>query len=68
MRTEARVLWLSERDGNGILRDAIGNEYYVDSSIVGFKELERKQEVNIEFSMLMPDKILVVKSIAPSIY
>ena len=30
---EAKVMWWSERDGNGILVDNAGNEYYFDKSV-----------------------------------
>lgn len=28
-----KVLWWSERDGNGVIKDVLGNEYYFDSSV-----------------------------------
>lgn len=30
---QGKVLWFDQRDGNGIIIDAEGNEYYTDSSI-----------------------------------
>ena len=29
-----KVLWWDKRDGRGIIQDASGNEYYVDSSVL----------------------------------
>lgn len=33
-RLKGKILWWSERDQNGIIRDHIGNEFYFDSSVL----------------------------------
>ena len=40
------VLWINEKNGNGICTDNSGNECYVDSSIRGFEQLKRKDIVS----------------------
>jgi len=36
------VLWIDNKNGNGICVDENKNEYYIDSSISGFNLLARK--------------------------
>lgn len=33
-RLQGKVLWFSIRDGNGIIKDEAGNEYYTDISLI----------------------------------
>ncbi len=47
MREVGKVLWISERDGNGIIIAANGNEYYFDTSVCrDFKDIKRNDIVN----------------------
>jgi len=34
-----KLLWYDHRDGNGIVEDAAGNEYYIDSSVLQFEQV-----------------------------
>ena len=61
--TGLKVLWISEKNGNGICIDNSGNECYIDSSINGFEQLKRNDQVDGEVYTLMPDKLLCVRSI-----
>jgi hypothetical protein len=58
-----KVLWISEKNGNGICIDNSGNECYIDSSIEGFEQLRRKDAIAGVVYRLSPDNILCVKSI-----
>lgn len=40
------VLWISEKNGNGICIDQKGNEYYIDRSIKGFDKLKIKDKID----------------------
>lgn len=42
LRIEGLILWYSSRDGNGIVVDPIGNEYYIDDSVINNKEAIRE--------------------------
>lgn len=33
---EVRVVWFDQKDGNGIVIDSLGREYYVDASVLSF--------------------------------
>ena len=44
--SQLTVLWISEKNGNGILLDSSKNEIYVDSSITGFSQLNYKDTVS----------------------
>lgn len=40
---QTTLVWFSDRDGNGIVKDVNGNEYYIDSSVLTFdKKLLQK--------------------------
>lgn len=58
-----KVLWISEKNGNGICIDNSGNECYIDSSIEGFEQLRRKDNVSGTVYRLLPDGILCVKNL-----
>lgn len=34
MKLQGTVLWFDTRDGNGIIKDADGNEFYTDISVI----------------------------------
>lgn len=63
--TFGKVLWWSCRDGNGIICDHHGNEYYLDHSVVGPK-LARKltRGALVLFVSDRCDNILVAKSVS----
>ena len=61
--TGLKVLWISEKNGNGICLDNSGNECYIDSSINGFDQLKRNDQIAGVVYALMPDKLLCVKSL-----
>jgi cold shock CspA family protein len=43
------ILWWDTRDGNGIIRDAEGNEYYTDNSVTnGVTDFKSGQTVSFE--------------------
>lgn len=46
LRIEGLILWYSSRDGNGIVVDPIGNEYYIDDSVINNKEIIREYGKN----------------------
>ena len=47
MRMIGKVLWISQRDGNGIIIDDNGNEYYFDTSVCKeFKDFKRNDIVS----------------------
>ena len=47
MRMIGKVLWISERDGNGIIITELGNEYYFDTSVCkDFKDIKRNDTVS----------------------
>lgn len=37
---EVKLLWYDQRDGNGIVEDSQGNEFYIDSSVLMFDQVE----------------------------
>ena len=46
MRMIGKVLWISQRDGNGIIIVDNGNEYYFDTSVCkDFKDIKRNDTV-----------------------
>lgn len=61
--SDLKVLWISEKNGNGICLDNSGNECYIDSSISGFEQLKRKDIISGIIYRLLPDNILCVKSL-----
>ena len=57
-------MWISFKDNNGVIIDCNDNEYYFDiSNNINFHDLKRNDRVIFEYSMLLPDKILVAKNI-----
>lgn len=59
-----KILWWSEKDTNGIIVDSKGNEFYIDQSVLGPKQLS-KIERGI-FVLFYPNRcndLLVAKSI-----
>ncbi len=61
-RINLKVLWISEKNKNGICVDKSGNEYYIDSSIKGFNELNRNNEFFAEVKRL-EKSLLVVREV-----
>ena len=62
MRMIGKVLWISERDGNGIIIADNGNEYYFDTSVCkDFKDIKRNDTVS--FSMGNISNCLVAKQV-----
>lgn len=56
-----QVLWFSERDGNGIIIDADGNEYYSDISATPNQQpLKRKQLVEFEVNPRIKDCLCAI--------
>ena len=47
---QGKVLWWNERDGQGILEDSKGNEYYFDSSVL-FEEFTPRRGDTVEFEV-----------------
>ena len=35
---EVALIWYDQRDGQGVVKDHIGNEYYIDSSTLNFDQ------------------------------
>lgn len=59
-----KVLWWSERDGNGIITDDSGNEYYVDRSVVGPKQEQKlSRGLTVMFISDRCNELLVAKAI-----
>ena len=53
MRTQGKVLWFSEQDGNGIIVDSQGREHYTDISVIeGRLALKRNQQVTFKLSLM----------------
>ena len=53
MRMIGKVLWISERDGNGIIIADNGNEYYFDTSVCrDFKDIKRNDTVSFNNDVL----------------
>ena len=47
MKEVGKVLWISQRDGNGIIIADNGNEYYFDTSVCkDFKDIKRNDTVS----------------------
>ena len=62
MRLIGKVLWISERDGNGIIIADNGNEYYFDTSVCkDFKDIKRNDTVIFNSDRL--SQILVAKQV-----
>ena len=62
MRMIGKVLWISERDGNGIIIADNGNEYYFDTSVCrDFKDIKRNDTVS--FNMGNISNCLVAKQV-----
>ena len=62
MRMIGKVLWISERDGNGIIIADNGNEYYFDTSVCrDFKDIKRNDTVS--FNMGNITNCLVAKQV-----
>ena len=50
------ILWVDHRDGNAIIKDIKGNEYYTDTSVCKqFAELKYKQAVSFVVSKNVRD-------------
>lgn len=60
---ELSVLWISSKQGNGILVDTTGNEYYIDISIPCFSLIKPHDLVTCTVYTLLPDKLLCVTDI-----
>ncbi len=59
-----RVLWWSKRDGNGVISDSLGNEYYFDNSVVDSKTIKKLERgALLVFTPSRCDDVLVAKSI-----
>lgn len=54
MKLTGKILWYSERDGNGIIRDDNGLEFYFDSSV--WKD-ENVPEKRLEVSFVLNEAI-----------
>lgn len=54
MKYTGKVLWWSERDGNGIIKTESGDEYYTDISVTK-ESLERNQWVTFEHNESIRD-------------
>ena len=62
MRMIGKVLWISERDGNGVIITELGNEYYFDTSVCkDFKDIKRNDIVS--FNMGNLSNCLVAKQV-----
>ena len=59
--SKLKVLWISEKNGNGVCLDNSGNECYIDSSIVGFNQLKRNDVVSGNIDRL--SGVLCVRSL-----
>jgi len=60
-----KVLWWSERDGNGVICDSDGNEFYFDSSVVKLKKRQKLDcETLVIFTPSRCDKILAAKEVS----
>lgn len=58
---KGKCLWFSDRDGNGIVVDAQGNEYYSDiSAIIDRKPLRRNEEVIFKVNYKITDCLCAV--------
>jgi len=60
---ELSVVWISSKQGNGILIDTKGNEYYIDNSIPCFNLIKRHDLVTCVVYTLLPDNLLCVTDI-----
>lgn len=63
---EGEILWWSERNGNGIIIDRSGNEYYIDRSVLSkTQEQKLSRGVKVSFSpkRLQPENLLTAKNI-----
>lgn len=59
-----KILWWSERDGNGVISDSLGNEYYFDNSVVNSKIIKKLERGTLlVFVPSRCDNVLVAKSI-----
>lgn len=65
-----RVLWWSERDGNGIIVDPHGNEFYFDSSVLkksNSSKISRNKLVFFELNKSIKDCLCAKNvSLAPA--
>ena len=53
-----KILWWDDRDGFGIVKDAYGNEYYFDSSVVqpkNIKQIKRNAIITFEINSSIKD-------------
>ena len=61
-RKKGTVLWIAQRDGNGIITDKDGNEHYFDSSVTkNFEKINRKDAV--VFMPRRAGKVLVARDV-----
>ncbi len=58
---KGKVLWYSERDGNGIIVDAKKNEYYFDKSVL--KETTIKSDTPVSFEGYLLSNVLCAKNV-----
>lgn len=59
-----KILWWSQRDGNGIICDPYGNEHYFDRSVLTPKIAERlDRETLVVFDSDRSNNLLVAKNI-----
>lgn len=59
---KVKLIWFSERDGNGIVQDTDGNEYYIDTSVLKFdKSLLTKNSVSRHGLELLVDRNFKIK-------
>ena len=62
--TLGKILWWSERDENGVICDAFGNEYYFDRSVLGPKQISKLERGSLVlFEAGRCDNILVAKAL-----
>lgn len=47
MKIQGRVLWFDQRDGNGVLVDGQGNEFYTDTSALSPGQPRHKLKWNV---------------------
>jgi len=63
-----KVLWWDERDGNGIILDPTGNEFYFDSSVISktSKAPRTGQYVKFELNLAVRGTLCAFKVVFPT--
>lgn len=56
-RVEGKILWFRDRDGNGIILDDDGNEWYFDVSVIVDPDSISEDEKGLRVSFIHNDKI-----------